>query len=171
MTYLAGGNQSTVMEDLHQASQIMRLLVFTDRIIKSSDFELKSVIRKQREDLICSLPKKRVWLFVKQMRTIGLQTQKPKTETEKFGGEGVEDTLIEGNLVPFRQRSMPTLTIKAQAIFKQAALCRLMYRAVDIEVFMFKRPNFGIVAPNISEVEIAQEMALVFDKSGIHTRS
>ena len=44
-----------------------------------------------------------------------------------------------------------------------------MYRVVDIEVFMFKRPNFGIVATNIGEVEIAQEMALVFDKSGIQT--
>lgn len=44
-----------------------------------------------------------------------------------------------------------------------------MYRAVDIEVFMSKRPNFGVFATDITEVEIVQEMSLVFDKPG--TRS
>ena len=101
MTYLAGGNQITIMHDLTQASRIMRLLVITDRIIKSSDFELKSVIRKQREDLICSLPPKRVWLFVKQMRTIGLHARKPMSEREQLGVEGVEDIFVEGIVVPF----------------------------------------------------------------------
>lgn len=44
-----------------------------------------------------------------------------------------------------------------------------MYRVVNIEVFTSKRSNFGIVAIEITEVEIVQEMALVFDKPGIQT--
>ena len=62
-----------------------------------------------------------------------------------------------------------TLKIKAHTFFEPPALCRLMYRVEDIEIFMSKHPNFGIIAPNITEVEILQETALVFDKPGIET--
>ena len=89
------------MKDLQQASRIMRLLVITDGIIKSSDFEVKSVIRKQREDLICCLPTQRVWLFVKHMRTIGLQAWKSTPEMGQLGVEGVEDVLVEGKVFPY----------------------------------------------------------------------
>ena len=169
MTYLAGGNQSTIMTDVQQASRIMRLLVITDGIINSSDFEVKNVIRKQREDLICCLPTQRVWLFVKQMKAIGLQAWNSTPETGQFGVEGVEDALVEGKVFPSPQRSTLTLRIKAITIFEPPALRRMMYRVVDIEIFMSKRPNFGIIATEITKVEIVQEMALVFDKSGIQT--
>ena len=157
------------MKDLQQASLIMRLLVITDGIIKSSDFEMKSVIRKQREDLICSLPTQRVWLFVKQMRTIGLQTWNAVPEIGQFGVEGVEDALVEGDVFQSPQRYTLTLTIKAHPIFDPPTLRRMMYRAVDIEVFLSKRPQFGLVATEITQVEILQEMELVFNKSGIQT--
>ncbi|KAL8789536.1 MAG: hypothetical protein Q9195_006763 [Heterodermia aff. obscurata] len=111
---------------MQQASLIMRLLVITDGIIKQ-----------------------RVWLFVKQMRGIGLRQRKPMTEMEQFGVEGVEDAFFE-----------------AHVVFEPPALCRLMYKSVDIEIFLSNRPNFGIFATDITKVEIVQEMALVFDKPG-----
>lgn len=45
-------------------------------------------------------------------------------------------------------------------------LCRLMYRAVDTEIFMTTHPEFGIINGDITEMDVMNEIALVFDKPG-----
>lgn len=120
MTYLTGGNQSTIMQDLEQTSRIMRLLAITDRIIKTSEFELKSVIRKQREDLIFSLPAQRVWLFVKHMRTFGQQAWK-STGAKQLGVEGTEDTLVEGEVL-FSPRNHADINDQSSYCLRAACL-------------------------------------------------
>lgn len=66
--------------------------------MKTLDNSLKEIIRKNREDLICSLPPRRVWLLVKNMRNWkSLEMQPPglgRGVTASF--EGVEDALAEG---------------------------------------------------------------------------
>lgn len=96
-----GGNlyPSSFIIDFQQAELVMRLIGITDGIIKRSDASLKSRVRKNREDLICSLPPQRVWLLFKILRKWTSLRQPPST-LEQAGltdSDDHEDALAQGD--------------------------------------------------------------------------
>lgn len=100
LIFIAGGNSSTLMTDFRQAELVMRLIGITDRIMRASDDRSKDIIRKHREDLISSLPPRRVWLLAKIMkswsnRKLNAQARK-LSNWSQVSFEGIEDALAEG---------------------------------------------------------------------------
>ena len=87
-----GGCQATALEDLDQAKRIVQLITKVDTLIRAYSPEVKRTIRQHREDLIFTLPPRRVWLSVKQLRytnekSLGYQNIKNK-----------EDVIVDGKL-------------------------------------------------------------------------
>ncbi|KAG6991107.1 hypothetical protein G7Y79_00057g090890 [Physcia stellaris] len=142
---------SSFIIDFQQAELVMRLIGITDSIINCSDASLKGTIRKNREDLICSLPPQRVWLLVKIMRNWTRFRESPSSleEAGLTDSDEIEDALAQ-----------------AHSIFRPSALCRLMYRVVDIEIFLNRHPGFGIHDGELSVTDIFEEKALMFDRPG-----
>ena len=100
------------MTDYRQAALIMRLVSITDRVMRKSDSELRTIIHQNREDLICSLPLRRVWLFVKIMRKWSsfrsIATIPRNLDTNQF--EGIEDAFVDGQiLAPLSELSQANL--------------------------------------------------------------
>ena len=92
-----GGSQATLLEDLDQAKRIVQLITKVDTLLRENSPEVKHVVRQHRDDLIFTLPPRRVWLSVKQLRfseqghthgkNLGLQNRKDK-----------EDVIVDGKL-------------------------------------------------------------------------
>lgn len=92
-----GGSQATLLEDLDQARRIVQLVTKVDTLIRDYSAEVKHVVRQNRDNLIFTLPPRRVWLAVKQLRSfeqediheknLELQTRKDK-----------EDVIVDGML-------------------------------------------------------------------------
>ena len=90
-----GGSQATLLEDLDQARRIVQLITKVDTLLRENSPEVKHVVRQHRDDLIFTLPPRRVWLSVKQLRfseqghthgeNLGLQDRKDK-----------EDVIVDG---------------------------------------------------------------------------
>ena len=161
-----GGDEASLAYDFRQANLIMRLISITDGIMRGLQDDLGVIIRQQRLDLISSLPFHRVWLMVKIMRNWAHSRPTAIMHNIKQGMsfEGIEDALLDGNVSSHR-RSSPLIAI-AHTIFQRRALCRLIYKSVDIDIFMSTRPEFGIVGRNADPIRLHQELALVFNKPG-----
>ena len=85
----------------------MQLIGITDDIIKRSDASLKGTIRKNREDLICSLPPERVWLLLKIIRNWSRFRQPPfgLEKADLTDSDDIEDALAQGEVPLSSQRN------------------------------------------------------------------
>ena len=92
-----GGSQATSLEDLDQAVRIVQLITKVDTLIREYSPEVKHVVRQHRENLIFTLPPRRVWLSVKQLRNF----KRGNTHEKNLGiqiGKEKEDVIVDGKL-------------------------------------------------------------------------
>ena len=90
-----GGSQATLLEDLDQAKRIVQLITKVDTMLRKYSPEVKHVVRQHRENLIFSLPPRRVWLSVKQLRS----SEQGNTHEKNSGIQNCkdkEDVIVDG---------------------------------------------------------------------------
>ena len=153
---------------MHQAKQIVQLVIKVDTAIKNCSGEVKYVVRQNREDLIASLTPRHVWLSVKFLRHI--ENSKAKDQTTSFeSNTDKEDVVVDGKRSTLHI-GWALLTFIASHIFKGDSLSRMIYRIFNIDHFLHRLPNFGLVDAFTYDEEGAkhthQELELVFNKPG-----
>lgn len=96
---ITGGTRRSLAYDFDQARRIVKLFIKTDSMIRFATFETTRAVHRNREQLISTLPARRVWLFVKHLRT--LSKQDPATAVRPFempiDCDGVEDAFADGS--------------------------------------------------------------------------
>lgn len=93
---MKGGNYGSILEDFDQAKRIVRLITKVDSLIQRSSDDIKHVVRRNREDLIATLPPRRVWLSIKHLRRI-VEQDHTNSQTMSFENvEGKEDVIVDG---------------------------------------------------------------------------
>lgn len=99
MLTIKGGTRRSLANDLNQARRIVRLFIKTDSMTRWVTFETKKILHHNREQLISTLPARRVWLFVKHLRTLSKQdfatTIRPFDKS--IDGDGVEHAFADGS--------------------------------------------------------------------------
>ena len=86
---------ASILEDYDQAKRIVRLISKVDASIRTRSDDLKLLVRRNREDLIAALPPRRVWLSIKQLRSLEHgDTDKQTTSVLNNGGK--EDAIVDG---------------------------------------------------------------------------
>ena len=92
-----GGSHATLLEDLDQARRIVQLIIKVDTLIRKYSPEVKHVVRQHREDLICTLPPRRVWLSVKELRSFEQEDDHGKILGFPIRKDK-EDVIVDGKL-------------------------------------------------------------------------
>ena len=93
---MKGGNRAFILKDFDQAKRIFRLIAIVDSLIRESSNAIKRVLRQNTEDLIATLPPRRVWLSIKHLRGI-VEQDHISSQTMSFESiEGKEDIIVDG---------------------------------------------------------------------------
>jgi Protein of unknown function (DUF4238) len=94
----------TLLHDLGQANRIVTLRTRSDAAVNKLDDQLKYTMQKHRRDLITSLPPRRVWLYLRQLRVmtnLGPRYSSQRRDLVRFivsdNSGGPEDRLVTGN--------------------------------------------------------------------------
>ena len=98
-----GGSQAALFEDLDQAKRIVQFITKVDTMLRRYSPEIKHVVRQHRDDLIFTLPPRRVWLSVKQLRSF----EHEYTHEKKSGFQerkDKEDIIVDGKLGTQKRR-------------------------------------------------------------------
>ena len=137
----------------------------------------RDVMRQNRVELISSLPPRRVWLFVKQLRD--LTKRNPKTMQllpgQTSSPEGVEDAFANGERFGISSITLNRLIFTAHNVFKPNHLSRMIYKVANLETFDTWHPDVGLVRDFRSLEEdghhVMEEIAIIFDKPGQESMS
>ncbi|KAL2047421.1 hypothetical protein ABVK25_011529 [Lepraria finkii] len=112
-------------------------------------------MRQNRVELISSLPPRRLWLFIKQLRDLFKRNPKKRQllPGQTSSPEGVEDAFA-----------------IAHDVFKPYHVSRMIYKVADLETFTTWHPDVGLVR-NFRSLEedghhVVEEIAIVLDKPG-----
>ena len=97
MLNVKGGSQGTLLEDLDHAKRIVQLIIKVDTFVKNYIPKVKNVVRQHRDDLIFTLPPRRVWLLVKEIRSFE-QGDIHEMSWEFGTRKDKEDVIVDGKL-------------------------------------------------------------------------
>ncbi|MCJ1436100.1 hypothetical protein MMC27_005478 [Xylographa pallens] len=141
-----GGSPESLPKDMDQAKKIVNLVIKVDVCIQRLSTKEKDQVRLNRQELLITLPPRRVWLFLKQIRNMG-RSHDPEMD-------GSEDVIA-----------------AAAQLFKPNTLSRIMYHASRTQDILFRNPDMGLVSKLTLDDEghrrLSQEMHLVFQRIGI----
>ena len=73
----------------------MQLIINVDTLVRNKSGEIKRVVRQNREDLIATLPSRRVWLSVKRLRELSEGHTKDNAVSLE-NNQNAEDAIIDG---------------------------------------------------------------------------
>ena len=71
ISLLQGGSPESLPKDMDQAKKMMNLVIKVDVCIQRLSANEKDQVRLNRQELLITLPPRRVWLFLKQIRNMG----------------------------------------------------------------------------------------------------
>ena len=90
-----GGTPEFVLRDNDQAERIVQLNIKVDASIRGASGEVTILVRKNREDLMATLPPRRVWLSIKHLRHLDrYRINKMTISSEKHKDK--EDAIVDG---------------------------------------------------------------------------
>ena len=126
--------------------------------------DVRRTVLQNRENLIATLPPRRVWQTVKYLRMLGeIQDKNKDLSFEK------EDIIVNGESSDHRHVK-DSLTIIASHVFRADALARVIYKVFSLDYFLQQNPDYGLLKTLTLDEEgakrIHQEMQLVFYKPG-----
>lgn len=134
-------------------------------------------MRQNRVELISSLPPRRVWLFVKQLRDLFKRNPKIRQllPGQTSSPEGVEDVFATGKRFGISSKTLSRQIFTAHNVFKPYHLSSMIYEVADLETFNTWHPDVGLVR-NFRSLEegghhVMEEIAIVFDKPGQESMS
>ena len=90
-----GGTSASSLKDFDQARRIVQLIINVDTLLRNKSGEIKQLVRQNREDLIATLPPRRVWLSVKRLRESSEGHAKDKARSFENNKHG-EDAIVDG---------------------------------------------------------------------------
>ncbi|MCJ1395577.1 hypothetical protein MMC18_008463 [Xylographa bjoerkii] len=129
-----GGSPESLPKDMDQARKMMNFVIKVD-----------DEVRLNRQELLTTLPPRRVWLFLKQIRNLG-RSHDPEMD-------GPEDVIA-----------------TASQLFKPNTLTRIMYHASQTQNLLVRNPDIGLIKKPTLDAEghrrLSQEMHLVFQRIG-----
>ena len=159
---MEGGQLKHFPNDKDQARRMFDLVTKVDVAIKYLPETTKSEIRLQRQELLLTLPARRVWMLLKTMRNIR-QPDKPQAE-------GAEDIVANGTFRNSPSKDFAIDVFPASHLFKPHALTRAMYLASRTEDLLATNPDMGLVKELTLDAEgmrrLKEEKYLVFERSG-----
>ncbi|MCJ1246979.1 hypothetical protein MMC30_004190 [Trapelia coarctata] len=141
-----GGEVKDLPKDTDQAKRMFNLVTKVDVAIKHLPQATKSEIQLHRQELLLTLPTRRVWLLLKAMRNI--------MRPDKAQGDGAEDVIA-----------------NVSQLFRPNTLTRAMYLASRTEDLLATNPEMGLVKKLTLDAEgmqrFQEEKYLVFERAGI----
>ena len=90
-----GGTPEFVLRDEDQAKRIVQLYIKVDNSIRRASSEVKMLVRKNQEDLIATLPPRRIWLSIKHLRHLD-RYLKDKMTMNSEEHKDKEDAVVDG---------------------------------------------------------------------------
>jgi hypothetical protein len=123
-----GGGRETLIEDLEQAAKMGFLRNKIDVLTEGRSEAYRNYVRDHLRDLYCTLPIRRLWLYLKSQRDTALQsaeTYENMLGTDHFGF-GPEDVIV-----------------KVKHIVRPECLGLLMYFTVLLDIQHRKHPELN----------------------------
>ena len=91
---LQGGSLESLPKDMEQAKKMVNLVIKVDVWIKHLSAGAKNEVRLNRQELLITLPARRVWFFLKQIRNISRSNNPQLDGPEDVIAAGIDSALL-----------------------------------------------------------------------------